>query len=204
MKKILTLSIFFIYSLGISQCHAPSDFTVINNISSAELSWTEIDWATEWEIAVTPDFVIGTPLPSSGVITTNNISFIMTGLPSGCNVFYVRSVCFPGNDSPWTMVASSACSPNVIYYITTLSNNNFIINSDSKELKIYPNPSKKEIQLKYKTKIDKIIISDLSGKVILIQTQNTDKIEIEQLSNGMYIVEVFSGEEKFNRKFIKE
>ena len=53
-------------------------------------------------------------------------------------------------------------------------------------------------------KADKIVITDLTGKVILEQTSNTNQVDVSQFANGMYLIQAFSGKEKFQTKFIKE
>ena len=87
-------------------------------------------------------------------------------------------------------------------FVDALSTNTFASNG----FVLYPNPAEKTLQLQTKTDttIDKIIITDLSGKIILMQVQNTNQINVEQLSNGMYFIEAFSGDEKFTSKFVKE
>jgi photosystem II stability/assembly factor-like uncharacterized protein len=74
------------------------------------------------------------------------------------------------------------------------------------DIKIYPNPVKTVLNLTIpdNKQIDKIIITDLIGNVVLEQTQNTSHVNIESLSNGIYIIQVFSGQEKFTNKFIKQ
>ena len=52
--------------------------------------------------------------------------------------------------------------------------------------------------------LDKIIITDLNGKTIKVQTQNTNTINVENLAQGTYILEAYSGEEKYSSKFLKE
>jgi hypothetical protein len=76
----------------------------------------------------------------------------------------------------------------------------------SQELKIFPNPAKNILQLQTATNgsLDKITITDLTGKIILIQTTNTTQINVEPLASGMYILEANSGENKFSSKFVKE
>ena len=71
---------------------------------------------------------------------------------------------------------------------------------------LYPNPVQKTLQLQSNSDstIDQITITDLSGKVILVQTQNTTAVNVEQLSNGLYFLEIQSGEQKITKKFIKE
>jgi hypothetical protein len=71
---------------------------------------------------------------------------------------------------------------------------------------IFPNPVTNvlTLQLENSCIIDRISISDFSGKIILTQTQNTTEINIENLAQGIYILEVYSLEEKYTRKFVKE
>lgn len=52
--------------------------------------------------------------------------------------------------------------------------------------------------------INKILITDLSGKIILQQNQSTTQVNVQSLTKGMYFVQVFSGENKWQSKFLKE
>jgi hypothetical protein len=74
------------------------------------------------------------------------------------------------------------------------------------KLEVYPNPSTAlvTIQITNNLSLDKIIISDLTGKIVMEQTQNSNQVNVEKLSAGMYILQAFSGTEKFQAKFIKE
>jgi hypothetical protein len=205
MKKILLLVALLTSFINSAQCPAPTNLVVSGVTGTGvELSWTENGTATMWEVSAIPDYSIGISQPTVGILTASN-PFVITGLTPTCYVFHVRSICSTDLSS-WTAVAYTGCSAVVYNYIATLSNNNSFSNIDNKEFTISPNPAQKSLQLKTKTDttIDKIIISDLSGKIILMQTQNTNQVNIEQLSNGMYFIEAFSGEEKFTTKFIKE
>lgn len=73
-------------------------------------------------------------------------------------------------------------------------------------IQVYPNPAKDLLSIKNESNIliDKIRISDVTGKVILHQNQNTTQINIQNLSKGIYFLELFAGSKKENRKFIKE
>lgn len=189
MKKTITLLVLLAFFKGNTQCPAPSSLTFsIPDASSAQLSWTENGSATTWEVAIIPDFIVGTPLPSDGLYTTASNPFTVTGLSTviGCTVFFVRSVCSATDVSPWVAVGSLGCSTNVFNYLATLSNDSFSL-KDNSGLQLFPNPSKNSIQLKSNTKIDKITIFDSLGKVILIQTQNNTEVNIEKLSKGIYI-----------------
>lgn len=71
---------------------------------------------------------------------------------------------------------------------------------------IYPNPTQSILNIPTTNgkNFDKIVVTDLMGKIILEQTQNTNQVDVEQLSTGMYILQAFSGEEKVTSKFLKE
>lgn len=206
MKKAIIFLIIFAFYKGIGQCNAPSNLNLtILNATSNQLSWTENGAVNTWETIVVPDFYVGATLPSNGFTATTNNPFIFTDLPilSGCNVFFVRSVCSATDVSPWVAIGSSGCSNNIYNYLTTLSNDSFLLN-DKSGLQLFPNPAKNLIQIKLNSKIDEITLFDSQGKVILIQTQNNNEINIEKLSKGVYIIDVLIENENFYRKFIKE
>jgi alpha-tubulin suppressor-like RCC1 family protein len=71
---------------------------------------------------------------------------------------------------------------------------------------IYPNPATSilNIQTSNNVAITKIIISDLTGKVVLEQSCNTDQVDVSQIANGMYLIQAFSGKEQYLTKFIKD
>ena len=77
---------------------------------------------------------------------------------------------------------------------------------DLQELLIFPNPAKSILQLQTASKLilDKITISDLTGKIFLTQTTDIAKINVDSLASGMYILMANSGEHKYSSKFIKE
>ncbi len=91
----------------------------------------------------------------------------------------------------------------VVKLSESLSNNTF---SQNNSLITYPNPTTNQLNIKVadNTIIDKIIITDLSGKAILVQSENINQINTENLSTGMYFIQAFSGQNKYQTKFIKE
>ena len=73
-------------------------------------------------------------------------------------------------------------------------------------LKLYPNPTHSliNIQTSNNTELDKISITDLTGKKVMEQTQNTNQVSVEKLASGVYILNGYSEGNKFQEKFIKE
>ena len=208
MKKIITLIVLLTILLGNAQCPAPSNINIIDNInllSTAELSWTANGTATIWQISVVPDFNLGTPLPTEVWVSAAANPFILTNLPpnNGCYAFFVRSVCSATDVSPWIAAGTMGCSNDVLNYLATLSNNDFLINSDN-NIKIFPNPSNTTFKITSDTKADKITIFDTLGKEVLSQTQNNSEVNIEKLTKGIYFIEITTENGKIYRKLIKE
>ncbi|WP_284651562.1 T9SS type A sorting domain-containing protein [Flavobacterium terrisoli] len=79
-------------------------------------------------------------------------------------------------------------------------------NFNPQNIKLYPNPTASFLTLQSAGNIlfDKIVVTDLAGKTILEQYQNSNQINVEKLAGGIYILQAFSGEEKLMAKFIKE
>jgi hypothetical protein len=70
----------------------------------------------------------------------------------------------------------------------------------------YPNPatSKLNLELPNDKTIDKVVVTDVTGKIVIQETENTAQINIEKFALGLYIIELYSGKEKFTSKFIKK
>lgn len=83
---------------------------------------------------------------------------------------------------------------------TSLSIENF---TNSNIVSLYPNPVKDILNIDIlDNTISSIKVYDLQGKLILEDTNTT--INVNHLSNGIYIVKVVTEEGEFTKKFIKE
>lgn len=210
MKKIIILIFLLSNFIGGAQCPAPSNINLINNIaylSTAELSWTENGTANTWDITVIPDFFVGATLPANPTFSSVvSNPFTITGIsPSyGCYAFFVRSVCSATDFSPWVAVGTLGCSITSYNYLASLSNESFTLINDTSGFTIAPNPTKSNVQIKSNSKIDTITVFDSLGKIILIQTQNNNEINVEHFSKGIYFVKVSSDNKTFYNKLIKE
>jgi alpha-tubulin suppressor-like RCC1 family protein len=76
----------------------------------------------------------------------------------------------------------------------------------NKPFSIYPNPAKETLYLLNTTNksIDKIVVSDLTGKKVLEQNGNSSQVNTQELRQGMYLLQVFSEGKSYMDKFIKE
>ncbi len=96
---------------------------------------------------------------------------------------------------------------NMTYEVTLLSTSidNDILNSN--EFKIYPNPTSGVIKIEGdKLMNSKISVYDISGKQILnrISENSEVNIDISDCSNGIYIIQIDTGEKVYKQKLIKE
>lgn len=75
----------------------------------------------------------------------------------------------------------------------------------SENMKMYPNPTSSILNLNFSNEvsINNIKVIDVTGKTVLQQNQNFSQINVEKLTNGLYTIEVYSENEKFTSKFIK-
>ncbi|WP_284653527.1 T9SS type A sorting domain-containing protein [Flavobacterium terrisoli] len=76
---------------------------------------------------------------------------------------------------------------------------------NNNEIKLYPNPVSDVLQIQEMNEpITAIKIIDLTGKTVLQQSTNTQMVNVEMLSNGMYVLEVYSAMGKCAYKFVKQ
>ena len=204
MKKIITLLVLLAFFKGNTQCPAPSNLVYSTiNTQDALLSWSENGTATTWDIAVVPDFYVGAPLPSNGWVTASTNPFVYVGLPPGCNVFFVRSICSATDVSPWTALATSGCDTNVTNYLATLSTNDF---SFKNNFKIFPNPSSDILFIEnFEKQILKIDFFDLQGRIIktINENKNEYQIDISNLQATTYIIKLSTETGSETVRFIK-
>ena len=79
--------------------------------------------------------------------------------------------------------------------------NNLNLNDN---ISIYPNPAKTELNINVsQNDINELSISNLFGQVLII-SQNQNRIDISNLTNGIYIITIKKGQNKYTKKFIKE
>jgi sugar lactone lactonase YvrE len=76
---------------------------------------------------------------------------------------------------------------------------------EKEKLKLYPNPTHSliNIQMFNNVVLEKVTIVDITGKVVLVQTENLSSINVEKLSKGVYILTAYLGDKKHQEKFIK-
>lgn len=77
---------------------------------------------------------------------------------------------------------------------------------ENQKITVFPNPTSDflNIQNTSNSAIDKVIVTDMSGKTILQQNQNSAPVNVQNLTKGMYLLQVLSGDKKWQTKFLKK
>ncbi len=123
------------------------------------------------------------------------------------NTTGILAATIPASNTPiYLLVNSEPITSNTVVFqvnCNALSNDSF---EKENTIVVYPNPTNSivHLQLQNSQLIDKIIITDLTGKKIMEQTNDTSQINVECLAKGLYLLEAFSENKKFKTKFIKE
>lgn len=95
---------------------------------------------------------------------------------------------------------------SVDYWLFKLNQNTLSTPEISSNLKldIYPVPATNELNISSQQKIDKATIFDVSGKHVFSITNPIDKIDISKLTNGIYVVKLFSEDGYCVKRFAKQ
>ena len=74
------------------------------------------------------------------------------------------------------------------------------------ECSIYPNPTASilYLQTSKNIEVDRIVIFDVTGKLVIEKRNAVSEINVEKLESGVYIIHAYSGNTLFQDKFIKK
>jgi len=162
---------------------ATQTFTVPTVVGATTYVWTPANGAVivsgQGTTSVEVDFsaVLGTVVSTKLTVAAKNV----------CNVSSATKTITLGSTA--CPVAPKMATPSII---STVS--------------IYPNPASSIIFIETtnNSMIEKVVVIDLLGKVIFEGKPENNQINVERFAAGTYILQSFSGEERFTRKFIKE
>lgn len=130
-------------------------------------------------------------------VSPQKFSQTVSGLTSGQTISYACKFAFAGGlavTKYFSYEVGDTCSA---LGVATNDLNNSII--------LYPNPVKNNLLISSKTvKITKVQIYSLLGKLIKQKTENLNSIHVEDLSNGLYLIKIYSDKTAITKKFLKE
>jgi hypothetical protein len=116
---------------------------------------------------------------------------------------YIYFTANPFRDIMEIIVYGNTSRITVYNSFTSLGLNTY---KKEKDITIYPNPTTSVLHLECSNEviIDKIVVRDLTGKIVVQQAEITSEINVEKLAAGIYTLEADSGKNKFKTKFIKK
>ena len=79
-----------------------------------------------------------------------------------------------------------------------------INNVKYKSISVFPNPTNDYINISNGINIEKIILTNVLGKIVFEATQHLSKVNVESFQSGIYILNIYTNDKKYNIKFIKE
>tara|TARA_B100000809_G_C15120256_1_gene524014 strand:- start:92 stop:2716 length:2625 start_codon:yes stop_codon:yes gene_type:complete len=85
--------------------------------------------------------------------------------------------------------------------IITGLDNHLELNSD---INIYPNPASNQLTIDTELKINNIKITNISGKIIKTITTDLNIVNVANLSDGIYFIQLITDERTITKKFVKQ
>ena len=110
-----------------------------------------------------------------------------------------------------TLTVGSACGVDSITDTVVVGGIGFAESVVNQTLQLYPNPAKDEVNISF-TRVNstaRVALMDLSGKELMVREINnagefySGRIDLSELSDGVYMIQVTDGELVVNRRLIK-
>jgi uncharacterized protein (TIGR02145 family) len=177
-----------------------------SNVAGGKMKETgTIHWASPNADASNSSGFTGLP---GGYRDSNNFSSdTFTGVWYSSSDYSNNTACYRFLSSYDNIVGRNFFSPSYGLSVRCIKGVMLGINDFSKNsIKLFPNPTHSNLNLSINdgTIIDKITIVDITGKVVLVQTENISIINVEKLAKGVYVLTAYAGDNKYQEKFIKE
>jgi hypothetical protein len=200
----------------LNQLIGPNPYASPNNLTTYTVQGTDVNGCSNnasVNIGVNPN-----PLAPS---ITQNSGFLISDSLTG-NQWYLNDVLMVGEtddtlnysihiNGNYTIVYTDAngCSSASDAINATITVEDVSIEENIKELEltIYPNPTAEVINLKSDQVIESLIITDLNGKVVIIQNNIDSKVislNLYELKKGIYFVKINANNSQSIKKIIKQ
>ncbi len=207
--KLIVIFLFFISNLFFSQ--------YITGLSVTQNGSNQIKTKLKVYLPNVGEFVNSSTTINENVITLSTYYFMIgaTAISNLENDFYID---IPNNGNYTLIVhqyvsgSEQMCGEEYCLEDTvtlnfsapidgTVSLNANEVQNNSSRITLFPVPTKEVLNIKTDIKIEKINIYDNAGNLILSNLKDS-KLNISQLKNGMYYVEILSDKKKLHKKFI--
>lgn len=171
-------------------------YSVYSNITltSVDVSWEPVKGAIGYEYGI--DLYWATNPPVTTYTTNTSVSF--AGLSPNSYRVFLRAVCAPGDTSDWT--------EEPFFAKTNVSVNS--VEGKGEFITVFPNPVNNVLGIKansYPESNNRLIIRSISGNILrsISITEQETKIDVSDLSSGLYVLEYVDGERRQVMKLTK-
>lgn len=141
------------------------------------------------------------------VVYGQNIKWYATQSDAQTNTNSLANTTTITNNTTYYATQTIGSCESATAFAVLASNPTLGVNNDNskKQLTVYPNPVKDILNLKTDEKIENIKIFSLDGKVVMSKTMNSNKqVEVQNLLQGVYIIQVTTENGVQNNRFIKQ
>jgi hypothetical protein len=139
-----------------------------------------------------------------GTVSGNNITSTESSLFAGTGDWYITAGTYsvPGSPNP-IVVAEDAISGE---QIALEKNNTAATKTETMNsgMFVYPNPATQYLNVQLPAGATSYTISDLSGRVLISQSANLKQVNLQNLSNGMYLISTEVEGKTYSVRFVKD
>ncbi len=114
------------------------------------------------------------------------------GLDPGIHDLYVRVM---DSDDVWSPADTASFTIVIVDGLSEMSNSSFVI---------YPNPTADRVHLNTDEYIQQLLVYDGHGRLVKSQNGNRYQIDVSDLPQGNYVLEVVSSDERHHFRFVKD
>jgi hypothetical protein len=146
-----------------------------------------------WGASTDNDKVSGYVISQDGTVldTTKRKEFEVTGLADGTYTFSVVAIDASGNHSAASSVNATVGGPNTVHLLR------------AEKLKIYPNPVTSTLWVNRVQDILEITIINITGTIVRT-AHNTNMVDVTDLREGLYLIQIKTTSSIYSTTFIKK
>lgn len=124
-------------------------------------------------------------------VSGNTFTKTITGQTNGSTINYAVKFAYSGGLS-------------VTKYVSYVVGSNCVLDVPDTNMDYFSfiNPVEDYLKINSNTTVDKIEIYNVVGNLVLQTTSDTDKVYVKDLSKGVYLLSIYSGKNKTNKKMI--
>jgi polyhydroxybutyrate depolymerase len=183
----------------VMQIHGTADATVpYNGNTGMAAIETVVNWWVNFNQCTTPPIITDVPnTNTSDMCTAENFLYPYGSNGSTVELYKITSGGHTWPGAPITVgVTNQDFNASVeIWRFFSKYNTNGLLSIPiiaTLDFEIFPNPSREVLNIRSDEHFERIIISDLSGKKVLVLEGHHESINIGALTQGLYLISVYS------------